>query len=69
MTLSFLVCGAWPPHIWASLRIDRFHVQASLPRVFRCMTLSMDLTMPPKSCSIKRNEVIFQINEIEVSLT
>jgi hypothetical protein len=42
---------------------------ASLPRVFRCMALSMDLTMRPKSCSIKRNEVILQINKIEVSLT
>ena len=30
------------------------------------MALSMDLTMRPKRCSIKRNEVILQINKIEV---
>ena len=67
MTLSFLVCGALTPHISTSVRIDRFHVSGSLQSVFRCMALSMDLTMRPKRCSIKRNEVILQINKIEVS--
>jgi hypothetical protein len=51
------------------VRHRRLPYLASSRWVFRCIGPSMDLTMPPKSCSIKRNEVMLWINKIEVSPT